>query len=136
MFYYQESCVGGDRRIVWAENTPIDLLIGIGEEQGLDYWPVEADKVGKFELCKGRHQTPANEAIFENTINPTNIRKLDYVAWQKIHRYEAIELYVTGMTPALIAVLNIAAREHISVVLWHYDRETGEYFSQVVESLN
>lgn len=135
MFYYKQSDVS-KKFVVWVdtERTPEALLNAIGEEEGYYYWPVDSKKVGKFELCKGRHQTPANEAIFENTINPTNICKLDYVAWQKIHRYEAIELYVTGMTPALIAVLNIAAREHISVVLWHYDRETGEYFSQVVES--
>lgn len=135
MFYYKQSDVS-KKFVVWVdtERTPEALLNAIGEEEGYYYWPVDSKKVGKFELCKGRHQTPANEAIFENIIeDPTNISKMNYVAWQKIHRYEAIELYVTGITPAVISVLNMAARENITVVLLHYNTKTGEYFSQVVE---
>lgn len=43
-----------------------------------------------------------------------------------------INLYVTGMTVALIATLNACRSEGISVTLYHYDRETGNYFPQEV----
>lgn len=43
-----------------------------------------------------------------------------------------INLYVTGLTVALIAFLNMTKRENISVTLYHFDRETGEYFPQNV----
>lgn len=44
-----------------------------------------------------------------------------------------LNLYVTGLTPALIAVLNICREESITVDLYHYDRETGGYFIQKVK---
>lgn len=43
-----------------------------------------------------------------------------------------LNLYVTGLTVALIAVLNMCRSENIPVTLFHYDRETGEYFKQEV----
>lgn len=44
-----------------------------------------------------------------------------------------ISIYVTGLTVALIAVLNVCRREKLCVTLWHYDRETGGYYPQLVE---
>lgn len=43
-----------------------------------------------------------------------------------------VNLYVTGLTVALIAALNVCRLQGISVTLWHYDRETNGYFSQEV----
>ena len=43
-----------------------------------------------------------------------------------------INLYVTGMTVALIATLNACKGEGVSVTLYHYDRDTGNYFPQEV----
>ena len=47
---------------------------------------------------------------------------------QELH----INLYVTGLTVALIAALNVCRHEGLTVTLWHFDRETGSYFSQGV----
>lgn len=44
-----------------------------------------------------------------------------------------LNLYVTGLTTALIAVLNICREELITVDLYHYDRETDGYFIQKVK---
>lgn len=43
-----------------------------------------------------------------------------------------INLYVTGLTVALVAVLNVCRREGVTVTLWHYNRDTGKYFPQSV----
>ena len=43
-----------------------------------------------------------------------------------------INLYVTGLTVALIEVLNVCADLEISVTLYHYDRDSGNYFPQKV----
>jgi hypothetical protein len=48
------------------------------------------------------------------------------------HRSLHLDLYVTGLTVALIACLNAMRQQQISVTLYHFDRETGEYYPQEV----
>lgn len=43
-----------------------------------------------------------------------------------------LNLYVTGFTPALIAVLNMCRVEGLSVRCWHYDRDIDDYIPQDV----
>lgn len=43
-----------------------------------------------------------------------------------------INIYVTGLTVALIAALNVCRHEGLKVTIYHYDRESGEYFPQEV----
>lgn len=43
-----------------------------------------------------------------------------------------LNLYVTGLTVALIAALNVCRKEGLNVTLWHYDRVTGSYYPQKV----
>lgn len=43
-----------------------------------------------------------------------------------------LNLYVTGLTVALIAVLNVCRKEGIKVTLYHYNTESGDYFPQEV----
>lgn len=45
---------------------------------------------------------------------------------------ECINIYVTGLTVALIAAINAAKEIGASVTLYHFDRETGNYFEQSV----
>lgn len=44
-----------------------------------------------------------------------------------------IDLYVTGLTVALIAVINCCVDEGIALTLWHFNRESGEYYPQQVK---
>lgn len=44
----------------------------------------------------------------------------------------SVDLYVTGLTVALIAALNVCRAEGISVTLWHFNRATGRYYPQQV----
>jgi len=94
-------------------------------------------KVINMALCQGRHEIPqATEgAIFENEIaDPTNTKALQAAAYAKLSAMdvEELNLYVTGLTVALIAVINACKELGISLTLWHFDRETGGYFKQEV----
>lgn len=44
-----------------------------------------------------------------------------------------LDLYVTGLTVALIAALNVAKEQQIKVTLYHFDRESGGYYPQEVK---
>lgn len=39
-----------------------------------------------------------------------------------------INLYVTGFTPALIAVINMCKYNNIVLNTWHYNKDSGDYF--------
>lgn len=39
-----------------------------------------------------------------------------------------INLYVTGFTPALIAVINMCRCNGITLNTWHYNKDSGDYF--------
>lgn len=41
-----------------------------------------------------------------------------------------IDLYVTGLTVALVSVINVCIRENIGLTLWYYDRNKGDYYPQ------
>lgn len=114
----------------------------------------------KMSLCAGRHEIPAavDGAIFPAEI-PAPLMRYEAGLEEKAagaiaaagHKYCAyimddsgdglvrdqftavtLDLYVTGLTVALIAVLNCCRKEGIPITLYHYDRETGEYFPQTV----
>lgn len=42
-------------------------------------------------------------------------------------------VYVTGLTVALMEVVNYCHRNNINLVLMHFNRETGEYYPQEVD---
>lgn len=84
-------------------------------------------------MCKGRHSTPATDgAIFETEVNPLDVSALELEAKDKLESLNItkLHLYVTGLTVALIAVLNATRELNIKVTLWHFDRESGEYYKQ------
>ena len=87
-------------------------------------------------LCAGRHDIPQAKDgyIFSEVVDVTDPLKLEAVAIRRIRELRCgyIDIYVTGLSVALIAALNAARRLDVSVVLYHYNRETGEYFSQGV----
>lgn len=89
----------------------------------------------KFGLCVSRHDIPDVENyIFDIEINPTNTLNLEFIACSKLKKYKKSELhlYVTGLTVALVAVLNAARRCEINVTLYHYNNVTKKYYAQSV----
>lgn len=93
----------------------------------------------KFGLCEGRHEiNGVDKYIFGNTIaDPTDTEGLkeEAVAFfmdEGVRSTECIGIYVTGLTVALIAAINAAKESGVTVTLYHFDRETGNYFAQSV----
>lgn len=94
----------------------------------------------KLGLIKGRHEIPQVEGryIFIEDLNPTDVKEAEGKAYSVFAGIKAvypdshIDLYVTGLTMALIAVLNAARKHGMTVTLYHFDRETGQYFPQEV----
>lgn len=88
-------------------------------------------------LCKGRHNIPyVNDEnyVFDEIKDIKDTIKLYNIAYEKLKglKGENIYLYVTGLTVALIATLNVCKFFNINVTLMHYDKDTNEYFEQVV----
>ena len=101
------------------------------------YNPLEIETdTASMELCKGRHKTPATDgAVFETEVNPLDVITLESQAKERLANLNItrLHLYVTGLTVALIAVLNTARELGIEVILWHFDRESNNYYSQEVK---
>ena len=87
-------------------------------------------------LCEGRHEIPqaVDGAIFDTVINPLDVEGLQTEAYNKLKSLDIkdLSLYVTGLTVALVAVLNACRQLNIEVTLHHFDRESGSYYPQKV----
>ena len=99
----------------------------------------------KVGLIKGRHAVPAEvkDYIFEHDIPQDHVTDAEYmydIAKHFIWWHNApseLEIYVTGFTPALCAVLKVCKDYackgyNISVSCWHYDREGKTFWKQEV----
>ena len=89
-------------------------------------------------LCKGRHEIheAVDGSIFGTEVDPLDVEGLQAQAMETLFALEIrhLDLYVTGLTVALIAALNACRSLGITVTLWHFNRETGKYYSQDVEA--
>lgn len=92
-------------------------------------------------LIKGRHEIPEVNGlyIFNDPIDPTDVIGINDVAIARIKQLfsnpneeRSMNLYVTGLTVALVAVINICRIDHIRLILWHYNLESNRYFPQYV----
>ena len=94
----------------------------------------------KIGLIKGRHDIPQVQGnyIFEEDIDPVDVDGTQIKAFNVLSEIKAkdpqtwLDIYVTGLTMALIATLNVARQLDLNVTLYHFDRETGKYFPQTV----
>lgn len=99
---------------------------------------MEMRKEKYFVLCEGRHEMPTNDGcIFAAINNVTDTEALEAEAFKRLSvlakDVEKINIYVTGLTVALIASLNACRVLNKPVVLWHFDRESNNYFPQEVK---
>lgn len=88
-----------------------------------------------YVLCEARHNIPnaTDGSIFNNTINPLDVNGLEEIAIAKLNGVDEANIYVTGLTVALIAVLNASKITGTKITLWHYNRDTDNYYSQEVK---
>lgn len=87
-------------------------------------------------LCESRHSIPlaVDGSIFPQEVDPTNALRLEADATRIIREsgVEFLTVYVTGLTVALVAVINACHRLGVHLTLMHFDRETGNYRPQFV----
>lgn len=88
----------------------------------------------KLGLCKGRHEIDGvDNYVFPTEVDPLDVDGLLAQASSAVRGADFVDLYVTGLTVALVAVINACGLQEIPLTLWHYDRESGEYYPQSVE---
>ena len=96
----------------------------------------EVVDTASMSVCAGRHDIPQaiDGSIFPNQIDPLNVTGMEAMAEAKLSSLEIkhLDLYVTGLTVAVVAVINSCHRLGITVTLFHHDRESGQYYSQEV----
>lgn len=118
------NCIYADQCNNWNDIAPYDNY-------------VQYTNTAYMALCSGRHEIKdaKDGAIFDVIQDPTDVKGLETEAINKLASLdiEYLELYVTGLTVALIASLNACKKLNIKVTLYHFDRETGTYYKQNVE---
>jgi hypothetical protein len=87
-------------------------------------------------LCKGRHDIPQAKdgAIFPTNIDPLDLKLMETTVIDFFNNMDAtsVNLYVTGLTVALVEVVKYCYQENINLTLHHFNRDTGTYYPQVV----
>lgn len=87
-------------------------------------------------LCESRHEIPqaVDGAIFGQSVDPTEPLKLEVEARRVIKDsgVEFLTVYVTGLSVALVAVINACHTLGVCLTLMHYDRDKGNYYPQPV----
>jgi hypothetical protein len=92
----------------------------------------------KYVLVNARHKHPQLQGVlpmFEE-MNSHKLFDFDYhkrIIHEKLkEQHGELLLYVTGLTPLLISVLNYCRLFNIPVVLLHYNSSTNRYVSQSI----
>ena len=83
-----------------------------------------------MELCRSRHDIPqaVDGAIFATTLDPLDIAGMEAEAAAVLDGCDELVLYVTGLSVALLSVVNVCYRKGINLICMHYNVKTGEYF--------
>lgn len=96
-------------------------------------------------LCEARHQMPecVTGSIYPNTVDPLDIVGITKTAdaFMRDHCGDAVNVYVTGLSVCTIAVVKAALMRLVmegarpsTLTLWHFNRETGDYYPQTIIS--
>ena len=95
-------------------------------------------------LCEARHTMPEHVtgAIYPNTVDPLDIAGITKTAdaFMSDHCGDVVNVYVTGLTVCTTAIVKAALMRLATdkpcpaLTLWHFDRATGDYYSQTIIS--
>lgn len=94
-------------------------------------------------LCEGRHEITRDDGYLVNSFifpqiveNPMDFISNFETAYGALEPLLEVKLYITGLTPCLTATLLAAEKAGVdSLILMHYDRESGKYIPQDVSAL-
>lgn len=85
-------------------------------------------------LCAARHYGIPEEVIFKEIPSERvmDFEWQEHIASDKLRRYADghILVYITGLSQALISVLNVLSRYDIAITCMHYDYTSETYFPQ------
>ncbi len=98
-------------------------------------------KNNQLMVVKGRHKIVNNQGqevtdfVFDEIEDVRNIEEMQRIADKKIAAVPSnrVHLYITGLTVAVITVINAVIKYNKEIVFWHYDRETETYYPQKLE---
>ncbi len=96
----------------------------------------------KYSLFKGRHELPKNKGALFSDFNFKSFEGVKtenyHIALLELIQGNEVILYVTGLTPALTEFLKDAFKFYGvgfgSLVLMHYNSESGKYIKQIIIS--
>jgi len=84
-------------------------------------------------LFKHRHELPCDRFIFDKPLAFIYDFKFQQkIIKKKLSCCSKLDLYVTGLTPALVEVINYCMKNRIILTLWHYDTIIKRYRPQKV----
>lgn len=96
----------------------------------------DVTKTFKMGLCEGRHEIPyvTDGYIFGFEVDPLRPALLELQAGALMIKNDIkkLDLYVTGLSVALVAVINAARVTGVDLTLYHYDKDTNIYYPQEV----
>ena len=85
-------------------------------------------------LFEGRHTMPPDVegAILHNIHDITDLQEMSDQVHESLQDCKELVLFVTGLTPALVSVVNYCTYNQIPLTLMHYNKVDNNYFKQVV----
>ncbi|WP_288550145.1 hypothetical protein [uncultured Brachyspira sp.] len=101
----------------------------------------------QYGLIANRHSMPVSNFIFNEIKDVVKIRNIENKAYRKMkeivnenkgENYLAIDLYVTGLTVALVSVIKACQKLHkesninIKLILKHHNHKTKNYHNQSI----
>lgn len=103
----------------------------------------------EYGLIANRHEMPVSSFIFEKIKDPTEIKAIEEKAYERVKDilskakinkdgYVRLDLYVTGLSVALIALIKACGKVHkenfinIKLVLKHHSYKTKNYHNQII----
>ena len=120
--------------VEYVGNNPEGSRVCLGIDETLSFqilWKTEACL--DMGLCAGRHNIPnITEYVFYGELDLLDVELLEYQASLRLPTSGSLNLYVTGLTVALVAVLNVCRSNNVDVCLYHFNRVSGEYYPQKI----
>jgi hypothetical protein len=89
-------------------------------------------------LCEGRHEIPqaTDGSIFPSVVNPLDIEGMSkhVVNFFQNKEFDNVNLYVTGLTVALVEVIKYCYDNNINLTLYHFNKADNNYYPQTIQA--
>lgn len=95
------------------------------------------NKVLKLGAVAGRHEIQGINGYVLNAVdNVTDLGGIEKAVNASLDKqlvgYDKLDLYVTGLTSVVLAVVKYCYEHNVKLSCYHFDRDSNDYFEQVV----